>query len=114
MFTLLVAKTWQRLVLAIVVFFGLGALLHLTLIIIIAIQSRTISPLGLISLLGLQHFFPDLVGSRLESILSIVIYICCIVVIYALVHSVSLQINHPKHQTIERMRSLKNRLTKAS
>lgn len=99
---------------AIVVFFGLGALLHLSLIVIIAFQSQTISPLGLVSLLGLQHFFPDLVGSRTESILSIITYICCIIAIYSLLHSVSLQINHPKHQTMERMRSIKNRLRKAN
>lgn len=85
-------KGWQLLPLAAVLFFGVGAITHLTLLLIQAALTVNFELFSLYQILDLRFFFPYHRSSEVETVLSIFSYIIAIIAVYALLHRTKIRI----------------------
>jgi hypothetical protein len=85
-------QPWHLILVATLLFCSFGAVLHIGLLLLQALILGQPFPLGLISILGLQFFFPSLKSGIFESLLSFVAYTVLIALLYRFLKSLHITI----------------------
>lgn len=90
--TKIVNKHWHYFLLSIAVLYQIAAAIHVVSLLIQALVSRSLSPLGIVSIFDLQVFFPGVQSGFWESLGSILIYATIVMATYYWLRSLHITI----------------------
>lgn len=94
--TTIVNKHWHFLLLAIAILYQIAAAIHVVSLLIQALVSRSLTPLGIVSIFDLRVFFPAIQSSFWESLGSILIYITIVLATFYWLRSLHITIEKKK------------------
>ena len=90
--TKVVNKHWHHFLLSIAILYQIAAAIHVVSLVIQALVSRSLTPLGIVSIFDLRVFFPEIQSGFWESLGSIIIYVTIVLATFYWLRSLHITI----------------------